>query len=73
MTIESGFSSFPANAETFAGVTQQAYRIHALDLAWITNSEDAMVLRPGTAPPLRGTFMTLGAGDLTTLPDELLA
>ncbi len=34
--------------------------LHALDLIWITNSEGAMIFRPGDAPPLRGTFMTLG-------------
>jgi hypothetical protein len=34
--------------------------LHALDLIWITNSEAAMIFRPGDAPPLRGTFMTLG-------------
>jgi hypothetical protein len=39
--------------------------LHALDLVWVTSSEDALVFRPGNAPPLRGTFMTLG-------PDEHL-
>jgi hypothetical protein len=34
--------------------------LHALDLIWVTSSEDALVFRPGNAPPLRGTFMTLG-------------
>ena len=34
--------------------------LHALDLIWITDSEDAMIFRPGDTPPLRGTFMTLG-------------
>ena len=33
--------------------------LHALDLIWVTSSEDALVFRPGNAPPLRGTFMTL--------------
>ncbi|TFE25096.1 hypothetical protein E0F15_20450 [Frankia sp. B2] len=33
--------------------------IHALDLIWITNSEGAMLFRPGDAPPLRGTFMSI--------------
>jgi hypothetical protein len=33
--------------------------LHALDLVWVTSSEDALVFRPGNAPPLRGTFMTL--------------
>jgi hypothetical protein len=35
----------------------------ALDLIWITDSEDAQLFRPGAAPPLRGTFLTLS-------PDE---
>ena len=35
--------------------------LHALDLVWITNGEDALLFRPGAAPPLRGTFMSLGA------------
>jgi hypothetical protein len=52
-------------ADETAGFTAAAddRDLHALDLVWITNSEDAMVLRPGNAPPLRGTFMTLGAGE----------
>lgn len=33
----------------------------ALDLIWLTDSEDAQLFRPGAAPPLRGTFFTLGA------------
>lgn len=37
--------------------------LHALDLIWVTNSEDALIFRPGTAPPLRGTFMTLGPSE----------
>lgn len=37
----------------------------ALDLVWITDSEDAQLFRPGAAPPLRGTFLTLS-------PDEHL-
>jgi hypothetical protein len=35
----------------------------ALDLLWITDSEDAQLLRPGAAPPLRGTLLSLS-------PDE---
>jgi hypothetical protein len=31
----------------------------ALDLLWITDSEDAQLFRPGAAPPLRGTLLTL--------------
>ncbi len=31
----------------------------ALDLIWITDSEDAQLFRPGAAPPLRGTLLTL--------------
>lgn len=31
----------------------------ALDLIWITDSEGAWLFRPGTAPPLRGTLLTL--------------
>jgi hypothetical protein len=37
--------------------------LHALDLIWITNSEDALIFRPGAAPPLRGTFMSLGSSE----------
>lgn len=37
--------------------------LHALDLIWVTNSEDALVFRPGNAPPLRGTFMTFGPAE----------
>ncbi|WP_344220113.1 hypothetical protein [Nonomuraea bangladeshensis] len=33
--------------------------LHALDLVWITSSENALLFRPGSAPPLRGTFMSL--------------
>lgn len=33
--------------------------LHALDLVWVTGSEETMIFRPGNAPPLRGTFMTL--------------
>jgi hypothetical protein len=36
---------------------------HALDSVWVTGSEDALVLRPGSAPPLRGTFMTLSPAE----------
>ena len=31
----------------------------ALELVWITNSEEARLFRPGAAPPLRGTLLTL--------------
>lgn len=37
--------------------------LYALDLIWITNSEDALLFRPGAAPPLRGTFMTLSGSE----------
>jgi hypothetical protein len=37
--------------------------LHALDLVWVTSSEDALIFRPGNAPPLRGTFMTLGPAE----------
>jgi hypothetical protein len=33
----------------------------ALDLIWITDSEDVQLFRPGAAFPLRGTFLHLGA------------
>jgi len=33
--------------------------IPALDMVWLERSENTMIFRPGTAPPLRGTFMTL--------------
>ena len=32
----------------------------ALDLIWITDSEDVRLFRPGAALPLRGTFLHLG-------------
>jgi hypothetical protein len=35
--------------------------LDALDLIWITDSEDAQLFRPGAAPPLRGTFLTLSS------------
>ena len=34
-------------------------RLDALELSWITGSEGARLLRPGAAPPLRGTLLTL--------------
>jgi hypothetical protein len=33
--------------------------LDSLDLIWITDSEDAQLFRPGTAPPLRGTLLSL--------------
>jgi hypothetical protein len=52
-------------AEEIEGFTAAAddRELHALDLIWVTNSEDAMIFRPGDAPPLRGTFMTLGPAE----------
>ena len=50
--------------ETVGFTTAADDRDHyALDLVWITNSEDAMIMRPGSAPPLRGTFVTLGGNE----------
>ena len=37
--------------------------LHALDLVWVTGSEDALIFRPGNAPPLRGTLMTLSPAE----------
>jgi len=37
--------------------------LYALDLIWVTNSDDALVFRPGNAPPLRGTSVTLGPAE----------
>jgi hypothetical protein len=37
----------------------------ALDLIWLTDSEDAQLFRPGAAPPLRGTLLTLGPTEHT--------
>ncbi len=37
--------------------------LHALDLVWVTGSEDTMIFRQGNAPPLRGTFMTLSPAE----------
>lgn len=34
-----------------------------LDLIWITDSEDAQLFRPGSAPPLRGTLLTLSPAE----------
>jgi hypothetical protein len=52
-------------ADETAGFTAAAddRDLHALDLIWVTNSEDALIFRPGDAPPLRGTFMTLGSSE----------
>jgi hypothetical protein len=35
-------------------------RLDTLELSWITSSEGARLFRPGAAPPLRGTLLTLG-------------
>ena len=48
-----------AEVDGFVGAAEDR-DLHALDLIWITNSEEATVMRPGIAPPLRGTLMTLG-------------
>lgn len=37
----------------------------ALDLIWITDSEDVQLFRPGAAPPLRGTFLSLSQDEHT--------
>jgi hypothetical protein len=34
-------------------------RLDALELSWITGSEGVRLFRPGSAPPLRGTLLTL--------------
>ncbi|HEY5987845.1 MAG TPA: hypothetical protein VIV12_15950 [Streptosporangiaceae bacterium] len=34
-------------------------RLDTLELSWITGSEGARLFRPGAAPPLRGTLLTL--------------
>jgi len=49
-------------ADEMGGFTAAAddRELHALDLVWVSDSEGAMIFRPGDAPPLRGTFMTLG-------------
>jgi hypothetical protein len=38
--------------------------LDALDMGWITSSDGARLFRPGTAPPLRGTLLTLSDGEL---------
>jgi hypothetical protein len=38
--------------------------IDTLDMSWITSSEGAAVYRPGDAPPLRGTLVTLDEREL---------
>ncbi|MFH8691194.1 hypothetical protein ACH4EC_30525 [Streptomyces anulatus] len=38
--------------------------IDTLDMSWITSSEGAAAYRPGDAPPLRGTLVTLGEREL---------
>jgi hypothetical protein len=52
-------SSF--TAEEIGGFQSAAdeRRVDALELSWITGSEGARLLRPGSAPPLRGTLLTL--------------
>ncbi|MHB8490480.1 MAG: argonaute/piwi family protein [Candidatus Dormibacteria bacterium] len=39
-------------------------QLDALELSWITNSEDARLFRRGSAPPLRGTLLVLGGDEL---------
>jgi hypothetical protein len=57
-------SRFEADEVTGFDSAAAARDLAALDLIWITDSEDAQLFRPGPAPPLRGTFLTLS-------PDEL--
>jgi hypothetical protein len=38
--------------------------LDALDMSWITSSDGARLFRPGTAPPLRGTLLTLSDSEL---------
>jgi hypothetical protein len=40
-----------------------ARELAALDLVWITDSEDVQLFRPGVAPPLRGSFVTLSSDE----------
>jgi hypothetical protein len=56
-------SRFLANEVAGFESAADARDLAALDLIWITDSEHVQLFRPGTAPPLRGTFLTLG-------PDE---
>jgi hypothetical protein len=48
-------------ADEIAGfeLAAEACDLAALDLIWITDSEDAQLFRPGAAPPLRGTLLNL--------------
>lgn len=39
-------------------------QLDTLELSWITNSDDIRLFRRGTAPPLRGTLLTLGGDEL---------
>jgi hypothetical protein len=38
--------------------------LDALDMSWITSSDGARLFRPGAAPPLRGTLLTLSEREL---------
>jgi len=39
-------------------------QLDALDMSWVTTSDGARLFRPGAAPPLRGTLLTLGDSEL---------
>ncbi len=53
-------SRFTADELTGFESASIARDLAALDLVWLTDSEGAQLFRTGTAPPLRGTLLTLG-------------
>jgi hypothetical protein len=41
-----------------------ARNVDSLELDWVTSSEGAQLFRPGAAPPLRGTYVSLSSDEL---------
>ncbi|MCK2238239.1 MULTISPECIES: hypothetical protein [unclassified Crossiella] len=57
-------SSFtPAEVAGFQAAADER-DLDELDMSWITNSEGARLFRPGNAPPLRGTLLTLDQNEV---------
>ena len=52
-------SSFTAAEVNGFQAAADERRLDTLELSWITGSEGARLFRPGAAPPLRGTLLTL--------------
>lgn len=52
-------SRFTADETAGFDAAAAVRNLASLDLLWLTDSEDFQLFRPGTAPPLRGTFVSL--------------